>query len=209
MQITMRSSAITALLPLTLVALAGCGGGGDSAEEEAAEDEPSDTGINTILYYPDRLAETAPESFQVRFETARGDFVVDVTRAWAPNGADRFYNLVKNGYYDGVYFYRVISGFMAQFGMHGEPQVQVRWSRATIEDDPVARSNTRGMVTYAMGGPNSRTTQLFINFGGQFPSRCRWLRADRHGERGHGRGRPDPFRVRGHRGTGGHRTEGI
>ena len=109
--------------------------------------------------------ETAPESFQVRFETTAGDFVVDVTRAWAPNGADRFYNLVRNGYYDGVYFYRVIGGFMAQFGMHGEPQVQVRWSRANIEDDTVVASNTRGMVTYAKGGPNSRTTQLFINFG--------------------------------------------
>ena len=170
MQYTMRSAAITALLPLTLTALAACGGGdestdGGAAEEQSAEDESSDSGINAILYYPDRLVETAPESFQVRFETTKGDFVVDVTRDWAPNGADRFYNLVKNGYYDGVYFYRVISGFMAQFGMHGEPQVQVRWSRATIGDDPVARSNARGMVTYAKGGPNSRTTQLFINFG--------------------------------------------
>ena len=165
MQDTIRSAAITALLPLTLTALAGCGGGGDSADEEATEDQSSDTGINAILYYPDRLVETAPESFQVRFETTKGDFVVDVTRDWAPNGADRFYNLVKNGYYDGVYFYRVISGFMAQFGMHGEPQVQVRWSRATIADDPVAASNTRGTVTYAKGGPDSRTTQLFISFG--------------------------------------------
>ena len=170
MEITLRSAAVTALLPLTLAALAGCGGDAESADDgsteaEAAEDQSTDSGINAILYYPDRLVETAPETFQVRFETTKGDFVVDVHRSWAANGADRFYNLVKNGYYDGVYFYRVISGFMAQFGMHGEPQVEVRWSRANITDDPVVASNTRGMVTYAKSGPNTRTTQLFINFG--------------------------------------------
>lgn len=172
MDMTRRSIATTTLLPLTLAALAGCGGDGngesaadDGADDEAAEEPATESGINTILYYPDRLVETAPEAFQVRFETTKGDFVVDVTRAWAPNGADRLYNLVKNGYYEGVYFYRVIGGFMAQFGMHGEPQVQVRWSRANIVDDSVMASNTRGTVTYAMGGPNTRTTQLFINFG--------------------------------------------
>ena len=170
MKTTSRIAAITALLPLTLAALAGCGGDGggtdgEVAGEQSAEEESSASDVNVILYYPDRLVETAPENFQVRFETTRGDFVVDVTRSWAPNGADRFYNLVRNGYYDGVYFYRVVSGFMAQFGMHGEPQVEVRWSRATITDDPVVASNTRGMVTYAKSGPNSRTTQLFINFG--------------------------------------------
>ncbi len=170
MEITLRSAAITALLPLTLAALAGCGGDAESADDgnteaEAAEDQTTESGINAILYYPDRLVETAPETFQVRFETTKGDFIVDVHRSWAANGADRFYNLVKNGYYDGVYFYRVISGFMAQFGMHGEPQVEVRWSRANITDDPVVASNTRGMVTYAKSGPNARTTQLFINFG--------------------------------------------
>ena len=170
MKITSRSAGITALLPLALAALAGCGGDGggpdgEAAGEQSAEEESSASDVNVILYYPDRLVETAPANFQVRFETTRGDFVVDVTRSWAPNGADRFYNLVRNGYYDGVYFYRVVSGFMAQFGMHGEPQVEVRWSRATITDDPVVASNTRGMVSYAKSGPNSRTTQLFINFG--------------------------------------------
>ena len=165
MKTTLRSPAIAALPPLLLIAVIGCGGDGDGADAEAAGDQSSDSGINAILYYPDRLVETAPETFQVRFETTAGDFIVDVTRAWAPRGADRLYNLVKNGYYDGVYFYRVMSGFMAQFGMHGEPQVQIRWSRATIEDDSVVASNTRGTVTYAKGGPNTRTTQLFINFG--------------------------------------------
>lgn len=170
MKTTLRSAAITALLPLALAALAGCGGDGErtdgeAAAEQSAEEESSASDVNVILYYPDRLVETAPANFQVRFETTKGDFVVDVTRSWAPHGADRFYNLVRNGYYDGVYFYRVVSGFMAQFGMHGEPQVEVRWSRATIRDDPVVASNTRGTVTYAKAGPNSRTTQLFINFG--------------------------------------------
>lgn len=165
MKTKLRSPTITALPPLLLIVVIGCGGDGDGADAEAAGDQSSDSGINAILYYPDRLVETAPETFQVRFETTAGDFIVDVTRAWAPRGADRLYNLVKNGYYDGVYFYRVMSGFMAQFGMHGEPQVQIRWSRATIEDDSVVASNTRGTVTYAKGGPNTRTTQLFINFG--------------------------------------------
>ena len=165
MEATLRSAAVTALLPLTLAALAGCAGDGDGAGAEAGTDPAAESGISPILYYPDRLVETAPAAFQVLFATTAGNFVVDVNRAWAPNGADRLYNLVKNGYYDGVYFHRVISGFMAQFGVHGEPQVQIRWSRATIEDDRVSVSNKRGTVTFAMGGPNTRTTQLFINFG--------------------------------------------
>jgi len=149
-----------------LVVLSGCGGGDGSAEGDGGNTEASasDDGVNPALYYPDKLVETGPETFQVRFETTRGEFRVEVNREWAPNGADRFYNLVKHGYYDGVYFYRVISGFMAQFGMHGEPQVHVRWKTATIADDSVVASNTRGTISYAKSGPDSRTTQLFINF---------------------------------------------
>ena len=109
--------------------------------------------------------ETAPEKFRVRFETTKGPFVVEVTRAWAPRGADRFYNLVKAGYYDDVAFFRVISGFMVQFGINGRPEVSAVWREARIPDDPVTQSNRRGMVTYAMAGPDTRTTQLFINFG--------------------------------------------
>jgi len=152
---------------LTVALTAGCGGGNGSAEggAENTDTTASGDGVSPILYYPDRLVETAPETFRVHFETTRGEFLVEVSRPWAPNGADRFYNLVKNGYYDGVYFHRVMAGFMAQFGMHGEPQVQVRWARATIEDDPVVASNTRGMLTYAKSRlPDSRTTQLFINY---------------------------------------------
>ena len=157
MTTTTRIPAGAALIPVWLILLASCGG--DSGETVDDADLPA----NRALYFPDQLVETAPESFQARFETTKGDFVIEVTRSQAPNGTDRLYNLVKNGYYDGVRFYRVIEGFMAQFGMHGEPQVQVRWSNAPIRDDRVAASNVRGAVTFAMAGPNSRTTQLFIN----------------------------------------------
>ena len=91
--------------------------------------------------------------------------MIEVTRAWAPRGADRFYNLVKNGFYDNTRFFRVISGFMVQFGINGDPGIMARWRAAQISDDPVSQSNTKGMVTYAMAGPNTRTSQVFINFG--------------------------------------------
>jgi peptidyl-prolyl cis-trans isomerase A (cyclophilin A) len=119
------------------------------------------------LFHPERATEHAPEHFRVRFVTTKGDFVVAVTRAWAPLGADRFYNLVKLGYYDGARFYRAIDGFMVQFGIHGDPAVTAAWHRATIPDDKVIKSNTRGFVTFAMAGANSRTTQLFINYADQ------------------------------------------
>ena len=120
---------------------------------------------NPMLLTPDALTETAPDVFQARFETSKGDFVIEVHRDWSPLGADRFYNLVANGYYDNVRFFRVIAGFMAQFGMHGEPEVSAAWREQQITDDPVMQSNTRGFVSYAMGGANTRTTQIFINFG--------------------------------------------
>lgn len=157
MKSRMRKLVGATLIPFVLVLLANCGG--DSGETVDDSELPA----NRALYFPDQLVETAPETFQARFETTKGDFVVEVTRAQAPNGADRLYNLVRNGYYDDVRFYRVMEGFMAQFGMHGEPQIQVRWTNAPIRDDRVAASNTRGAVTFAMAGPNSRTTQLFIN----------------------------------------------
>jgi cyclophilin family peptidyl-prolyl cis-trans isomerase len=121
---------------------------------------------NAKLLNPAALKSTAPESFKARFETTKGDFVITVTRAWAPNGADRFYDLVKNGYYDNVRFFRVIPGFMVQFGINGDPELNKVWKAANIQDDPVKESNKRGYVTYAKSGaPNSRTTQVFINFG--------------------------------------------
>ena len=113
---------------------------------------------------PAQLNEAAPDKYRARFETTRGEFIVEVTREWAPNGADRFYNLVKNGYYDECRFFRVLSGFMVQFGINGDPALNSVWSVARIPDDPVQESNKRGFVTFAMGGPNTRTTQIFINY---------------------------------------------
>lgn len=131
------------------------------AQIPACGQEP---GYNPMLLTPDSLTETAPDVFQARFETSKGDFVVEVHRDWSPNGADRFYNLVANGYYDNVRFFRVIAGFMAQFGIHGDTAVSAAWRSHRIEDDSVMQSNTRGFVSYAMGGPNTRTTQVFINY---------------------------------------------
>jgi peptidyl-prolyl cis-trans isomerase A (cyclophilin A) len=113
---------------------------------------------------PAKLTEKAPETFSVLFETTKGRFVVDVTRSLAPNGADRFYNLVRSGYFTDIAFFRVVPGFMAQFGIHGDPAVSAKWRDANISDDPVKGSNTRGTITFATAGPNTRTTQLFINF---------------------------------------------
>jgi peptidyl-prolyl cis-trans isomerase A (cyclophilin A) len=117
------------------------------------------------LMNPAALNEKAPDVFQAKFETTKGAFTIEVTRAWSPNGADRFYNLVKNGYYDECPFFRAVANFMVQFGVNPNPKLSMAWSSARIPDDPVKQSNTRGMITYAMGGPNTRTTQLFINFG--------------------------------------------
>lgn len=109
------------------------------------------------------MSRTAPETFRARFETSAGEFTVEVNRAWAPRGADRFYNLVRHGFYDGTRFFRVLDGFVAQFGISGDPAVTRAWEGETIPDDPVERSNERGTLTFATSGPNSRTTQLFIN----------------------------------------------
>ncbi|HEX7705493.1 MAG TPA: peptidylprolyl isomerase [Thermoanaerobaculia bacterium] len=117
-----------------------------------------------MLLDPAKLEAKAPDVFAAEFETSKGSFVIEVHREWAPNGADRFYNLVSNGYYDGVRFFRVVSGFMAQFGINGDPKVNAAWQPSTIPDDAVNQSNIRGMVTFAMRGPDTRTTQIFINY---------------------------------------------
>lgn len=105
------------------------------------------------------------EPFRVKFEVSTGEFVVEVNPEWAPNGAKRFRELVEAGYYDDCRFFRVIDGFMAQVGMNGDPAENAKWDHNRIPDDPVLRSNTRGRVTFATSGPNSRTTQFFISFG--------------------------------------------
>lgn len=115
------------------------------------------------LRNPSALTEQAPATFQAAFDTSKGRFVVEVHREWAPIGADRFYNLVKNGFFDDVRFFRVVGGQLAQFGMHGDPSVQAAWRDAEVQDDPVRHGNVRGAVSFASRGPNTRTTQLFIN----------------------------------------------
>lgn len=148
----LRTSLVALLVSLGGVACSS--GGGNSAPGE----------LDTLLN-PSVFTETAPENFIARFDTSQGTFRVAVTRADAPLGADRFFNLVRNGWYDEVRFFRVISGFVAQFGLNGDPAVNAVWQSQRIADDPVTRSNQRGAVTFATAGPNTRTTQLFINLG--------------------------------------------
>jgi len=120
---------------------------------------------SAALRTPAKLKDVAPATFRANFETSVGVFVVEVTRAWAPRGADRFYNLVKYGYFDGNRFFRVVRNFMVQFGINGDPKLNAVWSDADIIDDPVVQSNKRGFVTFAKTqAPNSRSTQIFINF---------------------------------------------
>jgi peptidyl-prolyl cis-trans isomerase A (cyclophilin A) len=114
---------------------------------------------------PMRLSERAADLFQARFDTSQGTFVVAVEREWAPLAADRFYNLVKNGFYDDARFFRVLDGFMAQFGLHADPTVSAAWRFANLKDEAVKKSNTRGFVSFAReSSPNSRYTMIFINY---------------------------------------------
>ena len=119
--------------------------------------------FDRALLQPALLKAKAPDTYQVKFTTTKGDFVVTVTRAYAPLGADRFYNLVRHHFYDNASFFRAITGFMVQFGISAYPQVNAALRNATIKDDPVTQSNKRGFITFATGGPNTRTTQVFIN----------------------------------------------
>ncbi|HWY47608.1 MAG TPA: peptidylprolyl isomerase [Bryobacteraceae bacterium] len=105
----------------------------------------------------------APAEFKVRFDTSKGPVVIEVHREWAPNGVDRFYQLVKSGYYDEARFFRVVPNFVVQWGINKDPKISQKWSQNFIPDDPVKESNRRGYITYAKRGPDTRTTQLFIN----------------------------------------------
>jgi peptidyl-prolyl cis-trans isomerase A (cyclophilin A) len=132
---------------------------GSAAAHKSATASPYDR----VLLRPALLTAKAPATYQVKFTTTKGDFVLSVTRAWAPLGADRFYNLVRHHFYDNTSFFRVLKGFVVQWGISAYPPVSAAWSHAPIKDDPVVQSNLRGYITYAMGGPNTRTTQVFIN----------------------------------------------
>jgi peptidyl-prolyl cis-trans isomerase A (cyclophilin A) len=198
----------TALLALSLLAIAACGSNDEprfrpraSAQDHGAQDHgaaadraaPPSTTVRVApppstavvpappppitgggsgaplpadprLMDPAALHARAPATFAVELSTTEGPIIIDVTRAWSPNGADRFYNLVQNGFFTDVAFFRVISGFMAQCGIAGNPAVARAWQHASIPDDPTGvQHNTRGFVSFATGGPNTRTTQFFIN----------------------------------------------
>jgi peptidyl-prolyl cis-trans isomerase A (cyclophilin A) len=117
------------------------------------------------LLHPETLHVKAPATYRVSFKTTKGTFVVSVHRAWSPRGADRFYNLARAHFFDGVTFFRVVKNFVVQFGISGDPHVSAAWQKATIADDPVKVSNSPGTITYADAGPDTRTTQVFVNLG--------------------------------------------
>lgn len=178
-----RSSLLALALGLSLAA--GCGstdepttpprlGQPEAEREPAAEPEPEPTRPEPAQREapppPPAAAapaedQRAPDRYVVRLETTKGAILIDVDRSWAPRGADRFYTLVRSGYFTDIAFFRVIEGFMAQAGIHGDPEVARQWRNRNIDDDPVRQSNTRGMVSFATSGANSRSTQFFINFG--------------------------------------------
>lgn len=141
----------------------------DPKKDEPKKEAPKQEAKGNPLLDPKHadMNKQAPAKFLAAFETSKGEFVVEVQRDWAPKGADRFFNLVKNGYFTDVRFFRVIQTprkFMAQFGIHGDPKVSAAWRDANIPDDPVRQSNTRGMLSFATAGPNTRTTQVFVNY---------------------------------------------
>ncbi len=120
--------------------------------------------LHPLLLDPANAKDKAPDVFKAKFTTTKGAFVVEVHRDWAPNGADRFYDLVKLGFFDDTRFFRAVEGFMVQFGLSGDPAVSAKWQRANVTDDPVAQSNKRGFITFAQtNAPNTRATQVFIN----------------------------------------------
>ncbi len=173
----MQHRTLVPIFTLTIaVGLAGCPSANDGTKPSQAKksqvktdgaktsEAPPAAGADALMD-PSRATAQAPATYAVKFETTKGDVIIDVTRAWAPKGADRFYNLVKAGFYDDVAFFRVISGFMAQVGISGRPKINTVWRQARIQDDPVEQSNTPGMVTFATAGPDTRTTQIFINYG--------------------------------------------
>jgi peptidyl-prolyl cis-trans isomerase A (cyclophilin A) len=146
-------------------------GGGSAATTTAAAATPKPSGplastVHPELLDPSKLTAKAPDVFQASFTSTKGDFVIEVHRDWAPNAADRFYNLVKSGFFDDTRFFRVVDGFMVQFGINGDPAVASKWKNANIQDEPVKQSNKPGFVTFAKtNAPNSRSTQIFINYG--------------------------------------------
>jgi peptidyl-prolyl cis-trans isomerase A (cyclophilin A) len=152
-----RTTLLIVAITLPLALACACKKSAESAPPAAPTVQPS-------LDKPKTLNQKASDVYRAKFATSKGDFVIEVHRDWAPNGADRFYNLVKAGYYNETRFFRVVSGFMAQIGIHGKPEMNAIWRDERIPDDPVVKSNLKGFVSFATAGPGTRTTQFFINF---------------------------------------------
>jgi len=146
----MKTNSILSVLAAALLVACGSGRSGDESPQPATK-------------APSTAAAVCPDEFSVRLETTKGPILIDVKKAWAPLGAQRFYELVQEGFFRDVAFFRVLEGFIAQAGIHGDPAVMARWRDRRIADDPVKQGNEAGTVTFAMGGPGSRTTQFFIN----------------------------------------------
>lgn len=138
---------------------------GKSATGKAAPSKAAAPATDPALLQPATLKAQAPETFKVKFTTTAGDITIQVTRAWAPLGADRFYNLARHHFFNGASFFRVVPGFVVQFGLSANSKVSKAWDQAKIKDDPVKQSNHRGYLTFATSGANTRTTQFFINLG--------------------------------------------
>src|SRR5467141_5004401 len=137
---------------------------GQPEVKASAPAEAPRQGYDRALLRAALLKDKAPDTFQVKVATTRGDFMVTVNRAWAPIGADRFYNLVKHRFYDNASFFRVVPGFVVQFGINAYPPVSAAWEKANIQDEPVTQTNKRGYLTYAKTSiPHTRSTQIFIN----------------------------------------------
>jgi peptidyl-prolyl cis-trans isomerase A (cyclophilin A) len=153
----MRTAALFILAGALLV---GCPKEEDAQSKSQGEENPAPAREEEVT----PMAGEPPDQYTVELDTTKGAIVIDVRREWAPHGADRFYELVQNGYYTDVAFFRVINGFMAQVGISGDPALNAEWREKRIPDDPVKASNARGIATFATSGPNSRTTQFFINF---------------------------------------------
>lgn len=158
----MRNTTLPALLALTLFAMPSMAQ--TKAKPAAKPQTAPPTSAIPGLDDPTKHTAKAPETFKVQFETSKGNFTIAVTRKWSPLGADRFYNLVRAGFFTDVIFFRVVPDFVVQFGIHGNPKYATKWLDANIDDDTVVASNKRGYITYAKSSaPNSRSTQLFIN----------------------------------------------
>lgn len=153
-------AALSLLLPALLLA---CGADGGGSGDDAAEEDPAASGDPLLHPASAEASRRAPDVYRVEFVTSEGPFTVEVRREWAPRGADRLYNLVRLGFFEGSRFFRVLDGFVAQFGLSGRPAVDSAWRAHPIPDDSVRTTNERGTLTFASAGEDTRTTQLFVN----------------------------------------------